>query len=158
MFITKQKSNFAAEKQKNDNTDMIQQTEFKLKAKRRGCHLVTGEILENLPKPLPKVGLLNLFVQHTSCALSINENADPDVRSDMEKIMNHIVKENEPYYDHTMEGLDDMPAHAKCSLFGVSLNIPITNGRLNLGTWQGIYLCEFRDYGGSRKIVATITE
>ncbi|MDD6894830.1 MAG: secondary thiamine-phosphate synthase enzyme YjbQ [Prevotellaceae bacterium] len=137
---------------------MIQQTEFKLKAKRRGCHLVTNEILENLPKPLPKVGLLNLFVQHTSCALSINENADPDVRSDMEKIMNHLVKENEPYYDHTMEGLDDMPAHAKCSLFGVSITIPITNGRLNLGTWQGIYLCEFRDYGGSRKIVATITE
>ena len=137
---------------------MIQQTEFKLKAKRRGCHLVTNEILENLPKPLPKVGLLNLFVQHTSCALSINENADPDVRSDMEKIMNHLVKENEPYYDHTMEGLDDMPAHAKCSLFGVSITIPFTNGRLNLGTWQGIYLCEFRDYGGSRKIVATITE
>lgn len=137
---------------------MIQQTEFKLKAKRRGCHLVTNEILENLPKPLPKVGLLNLFVQHTSCALSINENADPDVRSDMEKIMNHLVKEDEPYYDHTMEGLDDMPAHAKCSLFGVSITIPITNGRLNLGTWQGIYLCEFRDYGGSRKIVATITE
>lgn len=137
---------------------MIQQTEFKLKAKRRGCHLVTNEILENLPKPLPKVGLLNLFVQHTSCALSINENADPDVRSDMEKIMNHLVKENEPYYDHTMEGLDDMPAHAKCSLFGVTITIPITNGRLNLGTWQGIYLCEFRDYGGSRKIVATITE
>lgn len=137
---------------------MIQQTEFKLKAKRRGCHLVTNEILGNLPKPLPKVGLLNLFVQHTSCALSINENADPDVRSDMEKIMNHLVKENEPYYDHTMEGLDDMPAHAKCSLFGVSITIPITNGRLNLGTWQGIYLCEFRDYGGSRKIVATITE
>lgn len=137
---------------------MIQQTEFKLKAKRRGCHLVTNEILENLPKPLPKVGLLNLFVQHTSCALSINENADPDVLSDMEKIMNHLVKENEPYYDHTMEGLDDMPAHAKCSLFGVSITIPITNGRLNLGTWQGIYLCEFRDYGGSRKIVATITE
>ena len=137
---------------------MIQKTEFKLKAKRRGCHLVTNEILGNLPKPLPKVGLLNLFVQHTSCALSINENADPDVRSDMEKIMNHLVKENEPYYDHTMEGLDDMPAHAKCSLFGVSITIPITNGRLNLGTWQGIYLCEFRDYGGSRKIVATITE
>lgn len=137
---------------------MIQQTEFKLKAKRRGCHLVTNEILGNLPKPLPKVGLLNLFVQHTSCALSINENADPDVRSDMEKIMNHLVKENEPYYDHTMEGLDDMPAHAKCSLFGVSITIPITNGRLNLGTWQGTYLCEFRDYGGSRKIVATITE
>ena len=88
----------------------------------------------------------------------MNENADPDVRSDMEKIMNHIVKENEPYYDHVLEGADDMPAHAKSSLFGVSLTIPITNGRLNLGTWQGIYLCEFRDYGGARSIVATIYE
>ena len=137
---------------------MIQQTEFILSAKRRGCHLITREILENLPKPLPKVGLLNLFVKHTSCALSINENADPDVRSDMEKIMNHIVKENEPYYDHVLEGADDMPAHAKSSLFGVSVTIPITNGKLNLGTWQGIYLCEFRDYGGARSIVATICE
>jgi len=137
---------------------MIQQIEFRLTAKRRGYHLVTREILENLPKPLPKVGLLNLFVRHTSCALSINENADPDVRSDMEKIMNHIVKENEPYYDHVLEGSDDMPAHAKSSLFGVSITIPITNGKLNLGTWQGIYLCEFRDYGGSRDVVATIYE
>ena len=123
---------------------MIQQVEFALAAKHRGCHLVTREIIDRLPKPLPKAGLLNLFVKHTSCALSINENADPDVRSDMEKIMNHIVKENEPYYDHVLEGADDMPAHAKSSLFGVSLSIPITDGRLNLGTWQGIYLCEFR--------------
>lgn len=137
---------------------MIEQTLFRLQAKRRGYHLVTREIMDHLPKPLPNTGLLNLFVQHTSCALSINENADPDVRSDMEKIMNHVVKENEPYYDHTLEGLDDMPAHAKCSLFGISLTIPITNGKLNLGTWQGIYLCEFRDYGGTRSIVATIYE
>lgn len=137
---------------------MIQQIEFTLQAKTRGCHLVTREILEHLPKPLPKAGLLNLFVKHTSCALSINENADPDVRRDMEKILNHLVKENEPYYDHVLEGADDMPAHAKSSLFGVSINVPITNGRLNLGTWQGIYLCEFRDYGGPRKIVATIYE
>lgn len=100
----------------------------------RGCDLVTRETLENLPQPLPSAGLLNLFVQHTSCAISINENADSDVRSDMEKILNHMVKEREPYYDHTMEGADDMPAHAKCSLFGVSITIPITNGRLNLGT------------------------
>lgn len=135
---------------------MIQQTTFHLSPKRRGCHLVTREIMEHLPKLLPAVGLLNLFVQHTSCALTINENADPDVRSDMEQIMNHLVKEREPYYDHTMEGADDMPAHAKCSLFGVSITIPITGGRLNLGTWQGIYLCEFRNYGGQRKIVATI--
>ena len=137
---------------------MIQQVEFALAAKHRGCHLVTREIIDRLPKPLPKAGLLNLFVKHTSCALSINENADPDVSSDMEKIMNHIVRENEPYYDHVLEGADDMPAHAKSSLFGVSLSIPITDGRLNLGTWQGIYLCEFRDYGGPRRIVATIYE
>ena len=137
---------------------MIQQVEFALAAKHRGCHLVTREIIDRLPKPLPKAGLLNLFIKHTSCALSINENADPDVRSDMEKIMNHIVRENEPYYDHVFEGADDMPAHAKSSLFGVSLTIPITDGRLNLGTWQGVYLCEFRDYGGARRIVATIYE
>lgn len=135
---------------------MIQQTEFSLAAKCRGCHLVTHEVLDNLPKPLPKMGMLNLFVKHTSCALSINENANPDVRTDMEKILNRMVKENEPYYDHTLEGADDMPAHAKSSLIGVSITIPITNGRLNLGTWQGIYLCEFRNYGGPRKIVATI--
>lgn len=134
---------------------MIQQVEFSLSAKRRGFHLVTGEIIKNLP-PLPKSGLLNLFVQHTSCALSINENADPDVRTDMEQIFNRLVKDNEPYYDHTLEGSDDMPAHAKSSIFGVSINIPITRGRLNLGIWQGIYLCEFRDYGGERNIVATI--
>lgn len=137
---------------------MIQQVEFALAAKHRGCHLVTREIIDRLPKPLPKAGLLNLFIKHTSCALSINENADPDVRSDMEKIMSHIVRENEPYYDHVLEGAEDMPAHAKSSLFGVSLSIPITDGRLNLGTWQGIYLCEFRDYGGPRRIVATIYE
>ena len=137
---------------------MIRQKEFTLTAKRRGCHIVTREILDNLPKPLPKVGMLNLFVKHTSCALTINENADPDVRSDMEKILNRMVKENEPYYDHVLEGADDMPAHAKCSLFGVSVTIPITDGRLNLGTWQGVYLCEFRDYGGPRSIVATIYE
>ena len=135
---------------------MIQQTTFSLTAKHRGCHLITREILEHLPLPLPQTGLLNLFVQHTSCALSINENADPDVRSDLSKIMDNLVKENQPFYEHTMEGIDDMPAHAKSSLFGVSLTIPITNGRLNLGTWQGIYLCEFRNYGGSRRIVATI--
>jgi secondary thiamine-phosphate synthase enzyme len=135
---------------------MIAQTAFQLSPKRRGCHLVTREVMAHLPQPLPQVGLLHLFVQHTSCALSINENADPDVRTDMSKIMDRLVREGEPYYDHTMEGLDDMPAHAKSSLFGVSLTIPITGGRLNLGTWQGIYLCEFRDYGGARTLVATI--
>ena len=137
---------------------MIKQVSFHLSAKRRGCHLVTSEVLGHLPKSLPQAGLLHLFVQHTSCALSINENADPDVRTDLSQIMDHLVKENEPYYDHTMEGLDDMPAHAKSSLFGVSLTIPITNGKLILGTWQGFYLCELRDYGGERRIVATIYE
>ncbi len=135
---------------------MIQQVEFSLREKRRGFHLVTGEILQHLPQPLPETGLLNLFVKHTSCSLSINENADPDVRTDMEQIFNHLVKEREPYYDHVLEGADDMPAHAKSTMIGVSLTIPITRGRLNLGIWQGIYLCEHRDYGGSRTIVATI--
>jgi secondary thiamine-phosphate synthase enzyme len=134
---------------------MVTQTIFDLQPKRRGCHLITREIIEKLPT-LPATGLLNLFVQHTSCALTINENADPDVRSDMEQIMNRVVQEREPYYTHTMEGADDMPAHAKSSLFGVSLTIPITNSQLSLGTWQGIYLCEFRNYGGERRIVATI--
>ncbi len=134
---------------------MWKQVEFKLQARRRGFHLVTSEVVRNLPA-LPKVGILNLFIQHTSAALSINENADPDVREDMESIFNRLIREREPYYLHTMEGDDDMPAHAKCSIIGPSLTIPITNGHLNLGTWQGIYLCEFRDYGGSRRIVATI--
>lgn len=123
---------------------------------RRGCHLITGEISRRLPNPLPESGLLNVFVKHTSCGLTINENADPDVRTDMSTIFDHLVPENEPYYNHTMEGADDMSAHAKSSLTGVSLTIPITDGRLNLGTWQGIYLCEFRDYGGERTIVLTV--
>lgn len=135
---------------------MIRQTEFTLRARPRGCHLVTNEIMGHLSGMFPQVGLLHLMVKHTSCALSINENADPSVRSDLEQILNRLVREDEPYYRHTLEGSDDMPAHAKCSLFGVSLTIPITNGRLNLGIWQGIYLCEFRDYGGERSVVATI--
>ena len=105
---------------------------------------------------MPTAGLLHIFVKHTSCALSINENADPDVRHDLHKILDRMVPENEPYYSHVFEGDDDMPAHAKSSLLGVSLTIAITNGRLNLGTWQGIYLCEFRNHGGARRIVATI--
>ncbi len=134
---------------------MIQQTTFSLRARSRGFHLVTEEVLRQLPA-LPQTGLLNLFIQHTSAALSINENADPDVRTDMESIFNHLVKEREPYYEHTFEGADDMPAHAKSSIIGPSLTIPISGGRLNLGTWQGIYLCEFRNYGGSRRVVVTI--
>lgn len=135
---------------------MWNQVEFRLKSRPRGFHLVTSEVLQNLPS-LPKVGLLHLFVKHTSCGLSINENADPDVRVDMNSIFDRLVKEREPYYMHTFEGDDDMPAHAKTTIVGNSLTIPITNGRLNLGTWQGIYLCEFRNYGGERRIVATIT-
>lgn len=135
---------------------MWQQTEFTLQERRKGFHLVTSEILNHLPQ-LPKVGLLHLFIKHTSAALSINENADPDVRTDLESIFNHVIREREPYYQHTLEGDDDMPAHAKSSIIGPSISIPITNGHLNLGTWQGIYLCEFRHYGGARRIVATIT-
>ena len=134
---------------------MIQQVEITLKPVPRGFHLVTGEILRQLPN-LPKTGLMNIFVKHTSCGLSINENCDPDVRDDMETIFNRLVPENRPDYLHTLEGADDMPAHAKSVLSGVSLTIPITNGRLNMGTWQGIYLNEFRSYGGARKLVVTI--
>ena len=135
---------------------MWKQVEFDLQSRRRGFHLITGEIFRNLP-PLPEVGLLHLFINHTSAGLSINENADPDVRMDMESIFNHLVKEREPYYQHTLEGNDDMPAHAKSSIIGTSVTIPITNGKLNLGTWQGIYLCEFRNYSGNRRMVATIS-
>ena len=134
---------------------MIQQTEITLKPRHRGFHLVTDEIMRQLPK-LPKTGIVNIFTKHTSCGLSINENADPDVRVDMETIFNRLVPENRSEYVHTFEGADDMPAHAKSSLSGVSLTIPITDGRLNLGTWQGIYLCEYRNYGGSRKLVVTV--
>lgn len=137
------------------NQNMIAQKEFTLAPRRRGFHLVTEEIMRNLP-PLPETGILNLFIKHTSAALSINENADPDVQTDMETIFNRLVKEREPYYRHTCEGDDDMPAHAKSTLVGASLTIPVTNGRLNMGIWQGIYLCEFRNRGGGRKIVATV--
>ena len=134
---------------------MIAQVEITLKPRRHGFNLVTDEIVSQLPT-LPKTGLLNLFVKHTSCGLTINENADPDVRADMEGIFNRMVPERQPFYTHTLEGDDDMPVHAKSTLSGVSLTIPITNHRLNLGTWQGIYLCEYRQYGGSRRIVATV--
>jgi secondary thiamine-phosphate synthase enzyme len=134
---------------------MIQQTEIRLSGMKRGFHLVTNVIVGRLPD-LPETGLLHLFVKHTSCGLAINENADPDVRSDMEKIFNEIVPANKPYYDHVLEGDDDMPAHAKSVLSGVSLTIPITGHHLNMGTWQGIYFCEYRNYGGTRTIVATI--
>lgn len=134
---------------------MISQIEFSLRHRSRGFYLITDEVISFLP-PLPETGLLNLFLKHTSAGLTINENADPDVQTDLESIFDHLVKEKEPFYTHTDEGDDDMPAHAKSSLVGVSLSIPITRGRLNLGIWQGIYLCEFRNYRSSRKLVATI--
>ena len=134
---------------------MIQQVEITLRPHARGFHLVTEEIVRQLP-PLPQTGLLSLFIQHTSAALSINENCDPDVRDDMEQIFNRLIRERESWYTHTLEGWDDMPAHAKSTMIGVSLSVPVTRGQLNLATWQGIYLCEFRNHGGPRRIVATI--
>jgi secondary thiamine-phosphate synthase enzyme len=132
------------------------QKEFNLRKKNRGFHLITDEILLNLPEIKDfEIGTLNLFIKHTSASLTINENCDPTVRTDMENFINDVVS-NKSYFKHTYEGDDDMPAHIKSSLFGVSLTIPITNGQLNMGTWQGIYLCEHRDFGGSRKIVSTI--
>lgn len=133
------------------------QKEIRLQQKKRGFHLVTNEILNLIPEIRKiSVGLLHVFIQHTSASLTLNENADPDVRSDMESHFNKIAPENAPYYIHTTEGSDDMPAHIKASLLGSSVTIPITNGRLNLGTWQGIYLCEHRNYGDARNIVVTI--
>lgn len=132
------------------------QKEFKLREKHRGFHLVTSEVISNLPELSKiKVGTVNLFIQHTSASLTINENCDPTVRTDMENFVNDVIS-NKSYFEHTYEGEDDMPAHLKSSIFGSNITIPITNGELNLGTWQGIYLGEHRDYGGSRKIVATI--
>lgn len=131
------------------------QVSFTLKPRPRGFHLVTEEVISHLG-PLPKTGIIHLFIQHTSAGLTINENADPSVRVDFEQIFNRLVAENLPFLTHDLEGPDDMPAHIKASLVGSSVSIPITDGRLNLGVWQGIYLCEFRNHGGSRKIVATI--
>ena len=134
---------------------MILQTEFTLRPRRRGMHLVTDEIAAQLPE-LPETGVLHLFLQHTSAALTLNENADPDVRCDLEAVFDRLVREREPYNTHTLEGDDDMPAHAKSTLTGASLMIPVTRRRLNLGTWQGIYLCEFRNGARGRRIVATV--
>lgn len=133
------------------------QKEFSLRARPRGFHLVTAEVMEHLPELRDiEVGILHLFIQHTSASLTINENADPDVRGDMERHFNHSVPENAPYYEHTLEGADDMPAHIKASILGAFLSIPIHRGQLRVGTWQGVYLCEHRNQGGSRRIVATI--
>ncbi len=133
------------------------QKEFSISARKRGFHLVTSEILSKIPELTTiRCGLLHLLLKHTSASLTLNENADPSVRIDMERHFNVLAPEDARYYTHDTEGSDDMPAHIKCSLLGASLIIPITDGRLNLGTWQGIYLCEHRDDGGNRRIVATI--
>ena len=133
------------------------QKDFKLPSKKRGFHLITHEITNILTDlSAIEIGQLHLFIKHTSASLSINENADPDVRKDLESHFNHFVPENAPYYLHTLEGSDDMPAHIKNCLLGNSLIIPITNGNLNMGIWQGIYLCEHRDHASNRSIIATI--
>lgn len=134
---------------------MVRQVAFSLPPFARGYHLVTDLVLQHIPT-LPKEGLFHLFIKHTSAGLTINENADSSVRVDFESILNRIVPENLPFLTHTLEGIDDMPAHIKAALIGSSISIPISQYKLNLGTWQGIYLCEFRNYGGSRKLVATI--
>ncbi len=133
------------------------QKEIQLTPQKRGFHLITNQVIASVPEiEQIKIGQLQVFIKHTSASLTINENADPTVRQDFESHMNVLVPENAPYYIHTYEGPDDMPAHIKSSLMGASVQIPITNGKLNLGIWQGIYLCEHRDYGGSRKIVLTV--
>jgi secondary thiamine-phosphate synthase enzyme len=134
---------------------MIQQHEITLPAFTRGFHLITKHITDKAGK-LPDTGLLHVFIKHTSAGLTINENADPSVRVDFESIFNRLVPENQPYYTHDDEGPDDMPAHVKSTLAGASITVPITGGKLNLGTWQGIYLCEFRNRGGRRNLVITI--
>lgn len=134
---------------------MSGQKEISLPQYRRGYHLIT-QIIENELTGLPESGILHIFIKHSSAGLTINENADPSVRVDFESFMNELIPENHPLYRHIMEGSDDMPAHLKASLIGTSVSVPITNGKLNLGTWQGIYLCEFRNHGGSRKLVLTI--
>lgn len=135
---------------------MVIQRELKLKPYPQGFHLITKDILELLEGDFPQEGLLNLFIQHTSAALTINENADPSVREDFKAFVKHLVPDSYPHFKHIAEGGDDMPAHIKSSLFGVSITLPISNWQLKLGTWQGIYLCEFRNYGGPRRITATI--
>jgi len=129
--------------------------QFGLNPYPRGFHIITDEIIQHI-SPLPENGILNIFIKHTSAGLTISENADPDVRIDFESIFNMLVPENLPFLEHTFEGPDDMPAHIKASLVGSSVSIPIINFKLALGTWQGIYLCEFRNRGGSRKVIASV--
>ena len=134
------------------------QKEISLNPKPRGFHLITNEIIQNIQEIGDiSIGTMEIFIKHTSASLTINEDADPTVRDDFESHFNQIVPENAPYYKHTIEGPDDMPAHLKSSILGSSVTIPITNGTLNLGIWQGIYLCEHRNHGGSRSVVLTLT-
>ena len=133
------------------------QKEIRLKPKSRGFHLITDEILNGIQEMnAVTIGLMNVFIKHTSASITINEDADPTVRMDFESHFNEMIPENKPYYRHTMEGSDDMPAHLKASILGSSVLIPITNGQLNMGTWQGIYLCEHRNHGSARKLVVTV--
>ncbi len=133
------------------------QKEIQLKQRPRGFHIITSEILNCLPElQTIKIGLMHVFIQHTSASLTINENADPTVRQDFENYFNRAVPENESYYRHLDEGSDDLPAHIKASMLGSNVSVPLANGRLNLGTWQGIYLCEHRNHGGSRRIIVSL--
>ena len=134
---------------------MVSHHHIRLSPKSRGFHIVTREVLNELPE-LPENGILHLYIQHTSAGLTINEAADPDVLVDFESIYNKLVPENMPFLTHTIEGPDDMPAHIKASLVGNMVSIPITNGKLNLGTWQGVYLCEFRNRASARHLVLTV--
>jgi secondary thiamine-phosphate synthase enzyme len=134
------------------------QREIRLRPRPRGFHLVTREVLEGIPEVRDlRVGLLHVFIRHTSASLTLNENASPDVRDDFEAYFNAVVPEDAPYWTHTIEGPDDMPAHIKASVPGPSLSLPVAGGRLALGTWQGIYLCEHREHGGPRSLVATLS-
>ena len=136
---------------------IIQQKEITLPQFPRGFHLITHYVAEALPEiARVETGILQVFIKHTSASLTINENADPTVRVDFESHINQMVPENAPYYRHTLEGPDDMPAHIKASLLGSSITVPLSRGHMNLGTWQGIYLCEHRDYGGRRSLVLTL--
>lgn len=134
------------------------QKKITLKPKQRGFHLITNEILQQLPQLKDfKAGVAHIFIQHTSAGLTLNENADPSVRRDFESHFNRMVPENTSLFEHTLEGPDDMTSHIKASILGTSVTIPVTNGTLNLGTWQGIYLCEHRNHGGSRNLIITVT-
>jgi len=134
---------------------MVEQIELQLQNYKRGYHLITDEIIRNIPK-IPENGIVNIFIKHTSAAITINENADYTVRSDFETFFNKLIPDSTQWFQHNTEGNDDMPAHIKASILGQSVTIPIKNGRLNLGTWQGIYLCEFRNHSSKRNITITI--